>query len=241
MPHDLSSKRIFNVYCDESSHLENDHHTVMVLGALWCPLEKSQEIADHIRGIKKRHDLNPHLEIKWNKVSPAKEQFYTDLIDYFFDEDMRFRVLVIPDKSKLRHEDFEQNHDTFYYKMYYQLLSVLLSSKSRYRIYIDAKDTRGTDKALLLHEILASAKGDPGHNIIERVQNVRAREIEMMQLADLLIGAVAYANRGLSASKGKEAMVRHIGRRSRRSITMTTPLTESKFNVFVWRALEAHA
>lgn len=35
----------FNLYCDESCHLENDHQKVMVLGAVWCPLEKAGEIA----------------------------------------------------------------------------------------------------------------------------------------------------------------------------------------------------
>ncbi len=34
--------QIFNVYCDESCHLENDHQSAMVLGAVWCPLEKTR-------------------------------------------------------------------------------------------------------------------------------------------------------------------------------------------------------
>ena len=42
----------YNVYCDESCHLENDRQKAMVLGALWCPMEKVREIADNIRGIK---------------------------------------------------------------------------------------------------------------------------------------------------------------------------------------------
>ena len=33
----------FNVYCDESCHLENDHQKVMVLGAVWCPFDKTRE------------------------------------------------------------------------------------------------------------------------------------------------------------------------------------------------------
>ncbi len=33
---------IFNVYCDESCHLENDHRKVMVLGAVWCPFDKTR-------------------------------------------------------------------------------------------------------------------------------------------------------------------------------------------------------
>jgi hypothetical protein len=33
--------QVLNVYCDESCHLENDHQTAMVLGAVWCPFEKT--------------------------------------------------------------------------------------------------------------------------------------------------------------------------------------------------------
>jgi len=30
---------IYNVYCDESCHLENDNQKIMVLGAVWSPEE----------------------------------------------------------------------------------------------------------------------------------------------------------------------------------------------------------
>ena len=30
----------FNVYCDESCHLEHDRQKVMILGATWCPLDE---------------------------------------------------------------------------------------------------------------------------------------------------------------------------------------------------------
>ena len=78
---------IFNVYCDESCHLEHDHQTAMVLGAVWCPLEKSREIAVRLREIKQKNGLNRDFEVKWTKISPAKAVFYIDLIDYFFDDD----------------------------------------------------------------------------------------------------------------------------------------------------------
>ena len=32
--------QVFNVYCDESCHLEHDRQKVMVLGVIWWPLEK---------------------------------------------------------------------------------------------------------------------------------------------------------------------------------------------------------
>ena len=34
----------YNIYCDESCHLQNDKSNVMVLGAIWCAKEKKQEI-----------------------------------------------------------------------------------------------------------------------------------------------------------------------------------------------------
>lgn len=232
----------FNLYCDESCHLENDHLPVMVLGAVWCPLEKSRDISTRIREIKAKHGMRPDFEAKWTKVSPAGERFYLDLVDYFFDDDdLHFRALVIPDKSKLCHGDFGQDHDAFYYKMYFDLLKVLLSPGDRYRIYLDTKDTRGADKVARLHEMLSNNAYDFSRDIVERVQNVRAHEVGMMQLADLLIGAVSYANRGLSGNLGKEALVERIRQRSRYSLTRTTLLRENKFNVFVWRTSEAYA
>ncbi len=35
----------YNVYCDESCHLEGDHQPAMVLGAVWCPLERTPDIS----------------------------------------------------------------------------------------------------------------------------------------------------------------------------------------------------
>ncbi len=79
--------QVINIYCDESCHLENDHQPAMTLGAVWCPLDKTREIALRIREIKVEHGLLPDFEIKWTKVSQAKLSFYLALIDYFFDDD----------------------------------------------------------------------------------------------------------------------------------------------------------
>ncbi len=240
--HASTSGRVFNVYCDESGHLENEHNLTMVLGAVWCPLEKSREIAVRIREIKQKHDVKPGFEVKWKKVSRTKKQLYLDLIDYFFDDDdLHFRTLVVPDKSKLRHDAFEQDHNTWYYKMYFNLLKVLLDPEYGYRIYLDIKDTRSAGKTAKLHEVLANSQYDFSREIIQSVQNVRSHEVEMVQLADLLIGAVSYANRGLSGNEGKESLTERIRQRSHYSMTKNTLYREDKFNVFVWRPSEAHA
>ena len=225
----------FNVYCDESCHLLNDHQEVMVLGAVWCPADKAREIAVRLREIKTWHRLKPTVEVKWTKVSPSKRQFYVELVDYFLDDDdLHFRALVIPDKTALDHAAFNQTHDDWYYKMYFALLRGIIDSAARYRIYLDIKDTRSAAKVAKLHEVLANAHYDFAREIVERIQTVRSHEVELLQLADLLIGAVSYANRGLAGNAGKEAVVSRLRKRSGKTLTVSTFPRESKVNIFRW-------
>ena len=231
---------IFNIYCDESCHLENDRQKAMVLGAVWCPMAQAREIAVRVREIKQKHGLSPHLEVKWTKVSPAKKEFYLNLVDYFFDEkDLHFRALIVPDKSLLRHDAFQdQDHDIWYYKMYFDMLKVIFRPDARYRIYLDIKDTRGARKTKKLHEILCNDRYDFSRDVIERLQLVHSHEIEQLQLADLLIGALSYLNRGLKGNSGKIAVIERMRQRSGYNLTKSTLLREEKTNIFRWHATE---
>lgn len=230
---------IYNIYCDESCHMEHDRQQVMVLGAVWCPLEKTREISVRLREIKQRHGLSPNFEIKWTKVSPAKVQFYQDIMDYFFDDDdLHFRALIVPDKSLLRHQDFGQTHDQWYYKMYFDMLKVILRPDARYRIYLDIKDSRGGSKVARLHEVLCNELYDFERSIVARMQLIRSNESVLLQLADFLIGTIGYANRKLDTSPAKLALVKRMRQRSGYKLTMTTLLREDKTNLFVWRATE---
>jgi hypothetical protein len=229
----------FNLYCDESSHLQHDHHRFMVLGTIWVDASKSAEVAQRLREIKIRHGLWSRFEVKWTKVSPALLSFYLDYLDYFFDDDdLQFRGLVA-DKTGLRHEAFDQTHDDWYYKMYFTLLKALLGPNHRYRIYVDVKDTRGGAKVARLHDVLCNNMYDFDRRAVERVQQVRSHEVEPLQLADLLIGAVNFANRGEPGSSAKAALVDRIRKRSGYSLTRSTLLREEKFNLFHWGTREA--
>jgi len=229
--------QIFNVYCDESCHLENDGQQAMVLGAVWCPLEQTRDITVRLREIKRAHALSADFEMKWTKVSPSKLAYYLNAMDYFFDDDdLHFRALIVPDKSRLRHRDFDQTHDDWYYKMYFDMLKIILSPDACYRIYVDIKDTRSAFKIAGLHEVLCNNMYDFSRDIIQRVQTVRSHEIELLQLADLLIGAVSYANRQLSGSPAKMALVKRMQQRSGYNLIRTTLYRENKVNLFLWHA-----
>lgn len=211
----------------------------MVLGGIWVPSSEVRQINIDIRQIKERHGLSPSLEIKWTKISPAKIKFYEHLVDYFFNnENLHFRSLVVTNKHGLRHGDFEQSHDSWYYKMYFIMLKAILNPEDLYEIYIDIKDTRSEEKVVNLHEILCNNMYDFKKDIIQRVQQIRSHEVEILQLTDLLIGAIGYANRGLTKSSAKSTLVSKIRECSNYDLTRSTLLLENKLNVFIWHPQE---
>lgn len=228
--------QIYNVYCDESCHLENDQQQVMVLGAVWCPIEKVREISARLREIKQKNGFGRDFEVKWTKVSASKQELYLDLLDYFFDDDdLHFRALIAP-KENLRHIDFDQSHDEWYHKMYFDMLKVIFAPDSQYSIYLDIKDSRGGAKMAKLHEVLCSSLYDFSASIIKRVQIIRSQDSEIMQLADLLIGVISYVNRELAGNAGKVALVNRMCERSHYTLTKTTLYRENKVNLFRWKA-----
>lgn len=228
-------QKVFNVYCDESCHLEKDRQPAMVLGAVWCPEAKSKEIADRLRDLKREHGMPAHFELKWGRVSEKKLPYFMAVLDFFFDDDDLAARLLIAPKDKLDHKRFEgQDHDKWYYKMYFLLLRWLLLRPGAYRVYIDIKDTRGKEKIEKLHDILANDRKDFDRTIIRRVMMVRSEEVEQVQLADFLCGITGYAFRGLNTSAAKLALVKHMEKRMNASLVRTSSKLEEKVNIFHW-------
>lgn len=224
-----------NIYCDESCHLENDGIDVMVLGAVWCPASESPRIAREIRDLKVRHDMAPSYEIKWTKVSPSRISLFLDLVDYFFEEPhLHYRGVVISPKSGLSHPAFNQDHDTWYFKMYYDLLKVLVAPGNVYRIFLDIKDTRSAERVRKLHDVLCKAALDFQHELVRDIQTVRSHEVQQIQLADLLTGAIGYANRELDTSAAKLQVVERLRTRSGLGLRHTTSLGREKVNLLKW-------
>ena len=226
----------YNIYCDESCHLEHDNQKAMVLGAVWVPFQKKNDMFKRLREIKAEHRLSSSLELKWNKVSEGKYAYYKDIVNYFFDNnDLHFRALIVPDKNELKHELFDQTHDQFYYKMYFDLLKTILIPDCSYNIYIDIKDTQGEQKVKKMHEVLCNSQYDFSYEVIKKVQQVRSHEVELIALADFFTGALSYFHRGLSASQSKLKLIDKIKERSGYTLQRSTLYKEDKFNIFIWK------
>jgi hypothetical protein len=228
---------LINIYCDESCHLENDHQSLMVLGGVWLKQTDVKNISQKIKSLKEKFEMPRYREIKWTKISPAKLDFYKGLIDLFFDEEkMCFRGLIALNKQDLCHDQFSgQSHDIWYYKMYFSMLKQILNKNNFYNIYLDIKDTRGTPRIKKLHDVLSNNMYDFDRNIIKKIQLIRSEESEIIQLADILIGALSYLNRKLNTSTAKKQIIDHIKQRAGLSLEKNTLLQEKKFNLFLWQ------
>lgn len=225
---------IFNIYCDESCHLEHDKQPVMLLGCIWCPEDKVKENASMIRRLKDKH--HSRGELKWTKVSKSRKDYFIDIINLFFEcNELNFRCLVVRDKNLLNHCYYNQgSHDSFYYKMYYYLLSNIISTDNNYKIYLDIKDTKSQSKINKLREVLCNSFHDFDKKLIPNIQHVRSKELELLQLADFLMGAIGYKARNLSSNAAKLDVINKISELSNVSLTESSPPWERKFNLFLF-------
>jgi len=230
---------LISIYCDESCHMEHDHQPVMLFGAVWCPQEETRQHIEALRALKERHQTRG--ELKWTKVSRSRESFFLDAVDFFFSSaHLNFRCVVVENKAKLDHGYYNQgSHDSFYYKMYFYLLRHIISEKNQYDIYLDIKDTRSQIKIDHLKEVLSNNLLDFDRKVIRRMQHVRSKETELLQIADFLMGAIAYKHRSLTTNETKLKLINRICQLSGRSLLTSTPPWEEKFNLFVFSPREA--
>lgn len=217
--------KTFNIYCDESCHLENDHKKYMLSGCVSVAHNQLKRHTERINAIKSKYNF--FGEIKWTGVSSSKYQFYKDLLDYFFDTDIRFRAVVV-DKSQIKNDEFGQDFDTFYYKMYYQMLIHRKNSEYSYNVYLDIKDTLSANKVNKLREILNTKYG-----VFRNVQNIHSKESIMMQLTDFLMGAVSYElNNDEKKVIAKKSIIEKIKQHSNQDLSVSSKYNEKKLNLF---------
>lgn len=227
-------KTLYNIYCDESCHLLNDHNKAFVLGAVWVEKEKSQQIFEELRELKRKHNLSTDFEAKWTKVSLGKADYYEELVQYFFNNpDLHFRGVVVPDKGILNHSAFAQDHNTWYYKMFYVLLNVILKENSEYNLYLDIKDTQSNIKVMELKKILNIASVEDV--AVSKAQQIRSHEVELMQIVDILSGALSYTHRGLEGNEGKKKLIEVIEKSIGKKMLTSSAVDEDKFNVLIWK------
>jgi hypothetical protein len=216
--------KTFNFYCDESCHLENDGMPFMVISYVSCAYNQVKLHQQNIKNLKEKHSFKN--EIKWSSVSKSKYNFYVELIEYFFANDLQFRAIVVP-KKKIKNDDFNQSFDDFYYKMYFQLLNHKMNMDNNYNIYLDIKDTLSANKVKRLKTIL-----NIKYSSINNLQNIHSHESLLMQLTDVLMGAITYHLRGLNKVTAKNKLIEKIEKHTQLPLNISTSKDFEKFNLF---------
>lgn len=220
-----TQSKTFNFYCDESTHLENDKQPFMIIGYISTPYHLLKMHNQNIREMKRKHFFSG--ELKWSALSKSQYPFYNELIDYFFSNiSLEFRAIII-DKSKLDHQKHKQTHNDFYDKMYYQLLNKKIYNEHNYNIFIDIKDSYSYMKARNLKKYL-----ERDYQSIRNLQVIKSYESELMQLTDVLIGAINYRIRGLNRVTSKNNIIEKIEKHCGKPLTERSVLSENKFNLF---------
>ncbi len=226
----------YNVYCDESCHLVSNDSKYMLIGAVYCPKYKIKKINEYIEHLKENYNLSNKIELKWNKIDKKTEKLYLDIINYFFNnDDLKFRVIVV-DKTKLNHEKYNQSENDFYHKIYYDMLKYIIIPGNSYNIYPDIKDTNSYYYHQVMLDYLRIKMSDTNKKTIKKVQPIRSYEAPVLQINDILIGALSYYYRKLFGNSVKLNIINEIKKLYQNDFDTSSYYSNTKFNIFIWRS-----
>lgn len=226
---------IIEAYCDESRQQyfgagkDAPRNSYVLLGSIWINAADRSGLKEGIHALRVKHDVLG--EFKWNRVSPSRLAFYTDLVDYFFASPARFRCIVLPASQLDAVQFHEGDNELMFYKFYYQLLHHWILDGNAYRFFLDMKTNRVRGRLKELERVLRNANMLA---TVEQVQALPSHQLDLLQLADVLMGAVGYHFHQGTTSTAKVSVVRRIEAHLRRGIG-PTPRDDKKFNVFRWR------
>ena len=148
----------YNLYIDESCHLEKDGFSVMCLGYIKTEASQYLNHREAIKIIKERNKT--HAEVKWHNISRPSSPLYRELIDYFFSHELSFHSILVNGKTDWikKQIDGGNTKENLYYDLIFDILEAYIYPEGQsIKIYLDIKDTRGRDKVKKLFDKLAAA------------------------------------------------------------------------------------
>lgn len=203
------------VFFADESGISNDRFTVV--GGICVRKGAIPDIHQNIQAF--RDERNMHSELKWSKISNQKETEYQALVELFFSLNnanlVHFHSLIF-DSHKANHKKYNNGDaDMGLSKLYYQLI---LHRFSRYYPHAGGMcvclDQRTSSTSLndlrdMLNAGIAKTHGITG-NPIKQVVSQNSHDDDLLQLNDVILGAVC------AARNGKHNLV--TGRVSKRNI-----------------------
>lgn len=197
----------FHIYCDESC----TQHQFTVIGCVFCHEALVSRLNNKIAEIQGRHGIKS--EMKWNKVKPGNLAAYKEVVDLFVRgknaNQMHYYALVV-NNSQMNHRLYnEGDKEIGFNKMLFQVLFQFVRryrQRPRFYAYLDGRTTKHTPEKL---RTMLNAKASKDFSIVHnpfRVCQFRPSEAEpLIQLADILSGAVGYVTNEMDLKTGAAA------------------------------------
>ncbi len=237
---------LYHIYCDESRQTEERY---MALGGILITERRAMELEESVR--KFRTECNMHAEMKWGKVSNGKLPEYKKFLDLFFalnrSNFAHFHCMIL-DTSKFDHAAFNSgDREVGFYKFYYQLLLHCFGKKfakipdARLLVRLDARTSSYPLEQLksCLNSGMKKKfeiEAAPFHSVEPR----DSRDVGLLQMVDILIGAVGYRKNGYhlipSSSPAKINLTEYITQESGlRSLVYNTTKDVRRFTLWNFR------
>lgn len=236
----MTTGRYLHIYCDESRQTADRY---MIIGGLIVSREHEVRVQQAIHSY--RIDNQMYAELKWTKVSDQKLTEYQRLVDLFFSLSsiMYFKAIVV-DTSEIDHNRYNKNNPELgFYKLMYQFLlhsfGQELQPGDRCTVHLDQRTTKHY-KLSTLCAILNNGLRKKYHlegRPIRNVQAVDSKGNDLIQIADVLMGAIGYEMNGAhtrtNAKRAKVHLAEHIAQ-SVGIINLQQPTPRRQRHFSVW-------
>ena len=211
---------MYHIYADESC---KDSHKVLVLGGLIVDSSEDRFVCNSLRAVREKYQT--FGEVKWTKTSAAKLDFYKAFADVFFDrackDEMHFHSLVVEtatfDHTRHNMGDAEIGFNKLIYQLMLHKFGRKYGNKPLY-VFLDDRTSKTSPDEMrpMLNSELKKRWSKPLLPF-RRIHFTKSHESEILQLNDLLIGAIGFRQNGrhhdASSSQHKCNLAAYIGRK----------------------------
>jgi len=229
---------LLHIFCDESRQTGNQY---MLIGGMLASSKDLLYYSEKIREFRIKEKWQHPF--KWEKV-PTKELIlkkYYGFLDYLFDKPrcLSFKCLFVDTTTFSRAIDDEERR---FYKLYYYLLlnsfgkNIQPNNPCVVTLHQRTTNYKLSELLTITNNGLRKKYSCP-NNLVRAVESADIRSSEMLQLVDVLIGAIGFELNGYhlikGASRGKLKLLDYIHQRSGiYNFDESTPFGQQKFSIW---------
>ncbi len=233
----------YHIYCDESC--TDRCHSHMVFGGIMLPAATAKQLASLVGEWRVRKNMTS--ELKWQKITTYKfaeyKEYVHGIMRHIHRKEISFRSVVF-DKQLLDYKTFHAgNRELGFYKLWFQFLNHCflrrLFGGDTVIIFLDRRDTAyrlGDLQSALNTRMVRHAGWAP----VRKIEPIDSKRSEIMQMADVLMGAIGHQNNQLGAAANarisKVTIANYIAHKAGLpNLRVNTPQSATHFGIWQFR------